>query len=74
MPKRDFTQIAFDVVRRATGETPALELTPKQENSRKGGLKGGAARAIKLDAEKRREIAVRAAKTRWKKKTSPTEV
>lgn len=32
------------------------------------GKKGGAARAAKLSAKKRREIAHKAAKTRWEKK------
>jgi hypothetical protein len=35
---------------------------------RLGGLKGGKARAQKLTAERRREIAVRAVKARWTKK------
>ncbi len=34
---------------------------------RLGGLKGGQARAIKLSAEKRSEIAKKAATARWKK-------
>ena len=36
---------------------------------RRGGLKGGKARAETLSAEKRREIARKAAKARWGKKT-----
>jgi hypothetical protein len=36
---------------------------------RKGGLKGGPARAAKLTAEQRRESALKAAKARWSKKT-----
>lgn len=36
---------------------------------RLGGLKGGAARAAKLTAEQRSEIAKKAAKTRWKLKS-----
>jgi hypothetical protein len=35
---------------------------------RKGGLKGGEARARKLSAEKRSEIARKAAKARWARK------
>jgi len=35
---------------------------------RRGGLKGGRARAEKLSAKKRTEIAKNAAKARWKKK------
>ena len=34
---------------------------------RLGGLKGGKARAKALSAKKRKEIATKAAKTRWKK-------
>jgi hypothetical protein len=36
------------------------------ELGRRGGLKGGAARAKKLSAEQRAEIARKAAATRWK--------
>jgi hypothetical protein len=72
--RRDFSQVAFDIVRQATGEIePTPELTGKKADSRKGGLKGGNARAIKLTPEKRREIAQKAAKTRWLKKV-PSEV
>lgn len=67
--RKDFTQIAFDVVQQATGETERkAELTGKKADSRKGGLAGGKARAEKLTAEKRSEIAKLAAKVRWKKK------
>ena len=37
------------------------------ELGRRGGLKGGKARAEKLSAKKRKEIARRAARARWKK-------
>lgn len=67
MLKKDFTQIALDVVRRATGETAPVVPTPRQENSRKGGLKGGVVRAQEMTAEQRSEIAKLAAQTRWKK-------
>ena len=39
---------------------------------RKGGLKGGPARAAKLTAEERRESARMAAITRWNKKKGET--
>lgn len=65
--KRDFTQVAFDVVRRATGETTAPVPSKKQESGRKGGLRGGAARATALTPEQRAEIARVAAQARWKK-------
>jgi len=68
MPKKDFTQVAFDVVQQATGEAPApAPISPHQENSRKGGLAGGKARAEKLTAEQRSAIAKIAADKRWEK-------
>ncbi len=66
--RRDFTQVAFDIVQRATGETlPPSELTGKKADSQKGGLKGGKARAEKLTPEQRSEIAKKAAIKRWGK-------
>lgn len=67
MPKEDFTQVAFDVVQQATGEKPKPETTPRQENSRKGGSKGGASRMARLTDEERSELAKKAAAARWKK-------
>ena len=56
--RRDFTQVAFSVVQQATGEAePTPELTSKKADSRKGGLKGGKARAESLTPEQRSEIA-----------------
>jgi hypothetical protein len=71
MPKKDFSQIAFAVVQQAAGEAanPSPN-TARQVAGRKGGTKGGPARAIKLDPAKRREIALKAANTRWAKRTS----
>jgi len=66
MPKKDFTQIAFRIAQIATGEAePEPELAGKKADSRKGGLKGGKARAEKLTPEQRSEIAKKAAKKRW---------
>ena len=42
-------------------------LTPAQEFARSGGLKGGAARREALTAERRTEIARKAAAKRWEK-------
>lgn len=70
--RRDFSQVAFAIVQEATGEAPSTKLTGKKADSSKGGLKGGKARAIKLKPDKRREIAQKAAKTRWLKK-APAE-
>ena len=68
MPKKDFSQIAFSVVQQATGEAPKpAPISPRQENSRKGGLKGGVARMDSLTTEKRSELAKKAAMSRWKK-------
>lgn len=66
-PRRDFTQVAFNIVQQATGEIePTPELTGKKADSRKGGLKGGKARAEKLTPEQRSAIAKKAAQARWK--------
>jgi hypothetical protein len=75
-PKRpkDTNQLAKSIVELATGEKsePRNEDSGKDPNAvalgRKGGLKGGKARAEKLTAEQRKEIAEKAAKARWKKK------
>jgi hypothetical protein len=70
-PKEDFTQVAFRVVQKAAHlEPPAEEqapLTPKAAAGRKGGLKGGKARAAKLTPEERSENARRAARARWQR-------
>ncbi len=74
MPKRpkrprDPAQLAKLIVDLATGgmtEPPIPPPTPATEARRKGGLKGGKARADNLSARKRREIAKKAAKARWR--------
>jgi len=77
MPKRsskktDVNRLAKSIADQATteeqlwakaledGKNPAAVLL-----GRLGGLKGGKARAEKLSAEERREIALKAAKARW---------
>jgi len=78
MPKRsssDLNQTAFRVVQQSTwhGE-PFQQPSPPAKNpaavalGRLGGLKGGKARAASLSAQKRKEIARKAAKSRWRKK------
>jgi hypothetical protein len=70
--KKDFTQVAFDVVRRATGEVaPPAPPTEKQVASRKGGLKGGAKRMADMTDEQRKALAAKAAAARWAKKNAP---
>ena len=65
--QKDFSQVAFDVVQRASGETSVPAPSKKQESGRKGGLRGGTARAIAMTPEQRSEIARVAAQARWKK-------
>lgn len=73
MPKRsrnDVNQNAFDIVAKATGTEPKKARKPRKNPhavalGRKGGLKGGVARAANLSPEKRREIAQAAARARW---------
>jgi hypothetical protein len=65
---RDPNQLAKLIADIATGEAENVKpapTTPATEARRKGGLKGGKARAKKLSTKKRREIARRAAKARW---------
>ncbi|MBL4802003.1 MAG: hypothetical protein JKY45_08915 [Emcibacter sp.] len=61
---RDVNQLAKSIVDLATGETEEKEVL---ESARKGGLKGGKARAKALTPEQRSEIASIAAQARWKK-------
>ncbi len=67
---RDANQLAKSIVDIATGETEDREPTPEQQGKdpaavslgRRGGLKGGEARAKSLSAKRRTEIAKAAAK------------
>ena len=67
MPKKDLNQIAFDVVRQATGEIESAPESGKATSGRKGGLKGGVSRATALTPKERSEIAKKAAAARWRK-------
>ena len=63
---RDTNQLAKFIVDVATGEQKdSLEAMPVNEFARAGGLKGGKARALSLSAERRKEIANKAAQARW---------
>jgi hypothetical protein len=79
LPK-DSNQRAYEIFRLSVEESDEKTPTPKDkeqppekseiskylaEIGRKGGLKGGNARAAKLSARKRKEIAQKAAKSRW---------
>lgn len=58
---------AVHIMRIATGEVEDNPVEQGKEYARKGGLKGGRARAMKLTREQRIEIARIAAEARWKK-------
>jgi hypothetical protein len=63
----DVNARAVLIAKIATGEIEDVGRDPAKELHRKGGLKGGRARAQTLSSEKRREIASRAAAARWRK-------
>ena len=79
MPKRssksklDMNQIAKSIVDSATTEEILEKAAQEGKNpaavllGRLGGLKGGKARAAKLSAERRKQIARKAANSRWSK-------
>jgi hypothetical protein len=62
---RDPNQLAKLILDIATGEAENVRPTAPKAGQRKGGLKGGKARAKKLGVRKRRAIAKKAARTRW---------
>lgn len=68
----DVNQLAARIVEIATDGEPEVEDTRDPaavELGRKGGLKGGKARAAKLTPEQRQEIAKKAAAARWGKRS-----
>ena len=78
-PKRpsDVNALAASIVAAATAEEPEEQAAPMPEDAahmaavalgRRGGLKGGKARAAKLSKRRRAEIAKSAAKARWEKR------
>jgi len=88
MPKRlsnrptDINQDAFQMVRRSTGTENRETQPPKVSQSdisrvmaamgRKGGKIGGKRRLTTMTPEQRREVALKAAKTRWAKHRKPS--
>ena len=66
---RDANELAALVVAEAVGDQPSNPDEGKDPAAvafgRKGGLKGGKARAAKLSPEERSEAARRAARARW---------
>lgn len=70
--KLDLNQLAKRILDEVTGDAPKTPPPPVKnaaavELGKLGGKKGGAARAAKLTAEQRSEIAKKAAAWRWKK-------
>jgi hypothetical protein len=61
----DLNVQAFRLVQEATSEV--MPDKAKLASSRKGGLKGGTARARSITPERRREIARKASAARWRK-------
>ncbi len=86
MPKRsrkprlpDPAEAAHSIIQAISGETPPEQpATPPADGKdpaavalgRKGGLKGGPARAKKLSKEKLSEIGKKAAQARWSRRSS----
>jgi hypothetical protein len=67
--KLDLNALAKSIVDEATGEAPPRPAKDPLavELGRRGGLKGGKARAAKLSAKQRSDIAKKAAAARWAK-------
>lgn len=70
---RDTNQLAHMIAMLATGELQDIKTDDGKDPAavalgRKGGLKGGMARAEKLSPKKRSEIAAKAASARWSAK------
>lgn len=72
---RDPNQLGKAIIDIATGQKPDRDPTPEEQGKnpaavalgRKGGLKGGAARAASMTPKQRAQIAKKAAKARWNK-------
>lgn len=75
MPKRskkpaDLNRLAAAIVGDATDETPQGTESARARAGRKGGVKGGKARAANMTAEERRESARSAARARWTRESN----
>lgn len=67
---RDVNELAVQIVAEAVGDEPTYDPDAGKDPAavalgRKGGLKGGKARAAKMTAEERSEAARKAAAARW---------
>ena len=76
LPKRprDINQLAYQLVREATGQAPAEPMEWEEpiqaaaaSMGRKGGPKGGKARMESMTPKQRKELAQKAAAARWAK-------
>jgi hypothetical protein len=70
---RDVNELARQVVDEATGDVPPFDPDEGKDPAavalgRKGGLKGGKARAASMTPEQRSEAARKAATARWAKR------
>jgi hypothetical protein len=68
----DLNKLAHRLVQKSTGDADSLDPAAGKDPAavalgRRGGLKGGRARADKMSAAERSEAARRAAEARWKK-------
>jgi hypothetical protein len=64
----DVNELAFDLVRRTSEDSPALNLSKYMaEIGRKGGRIGGKKRLETMSASARKRVATKAAKARWAK-------
>jgi hypothetical protein len=71
-PPRDVNELGAWIVERATSDEPEPDPDEGKDPAavalgRKGGLKGGKARAASMTPEQRSEAARKAAAVRWKK-------
>lgn len=65
--KRDFSQVAHDVMMRATGQAPTKKApSAKQVAGRAGGLKGGKARMDAMSQDERSALAMKGVAARKK--------
>lgn len=61
----DLNRLAAAIVDEATNERPLEPESPRARAGRKGGVKGGKARAEKMTPKERSENARKAARARW---------
>jgi len=72
---RDVNELAASIVDEATGDAPAVDPDEGKDPAavalgRRGGLKGGKARAERMTAAERAESARKAAQARWARRES----